>query len=321
MPYACALAIATTFCYPIRHALVPLFGPGFPDLCVHVEDPAFGRMVIDPRVVRESTVRAREMREESMTLLGLSVAGGSGLEGRSLSRRVMTPEGKKTPAQQGGEQPLQRPRRKVEGSEGGQERKLRIKIGKWDREGGDRGRVYAESGYGTDTDASDRERGRVTEERRLVTSPMEGEWRRSPWVGAGGKRETLGMCLQKEEGSPLAAAAIKSSTTTNKRRHDEVDRREDAGTTAVVEMEEREKDEDGSGEDESDEEDQTSDEELLVKERSYSTIRKSLEMAKAGLLSKEARAAYVLMQLHVADRALLMGNGDGHRDKRRRASS
>jgi hypothetical protein len=42
IPYLAAKHIAATFCYRIRHALTPVFGLDFIDLCVPPSDPRFG---------------------------------------------------------------------------------------------------------------------------------------------------------------------------------------------------------------------------------------------------------------------------------------
>lgn len=63
MPYDAAKAVAATFCFKIRYALTPLFGLDFPELCVHPLDRmSFGRMIIDPAIVRQSTETANYYR-------------------------------------------------------------------------------------------------------------------------------------------------------------------------------------------------------------------------------------------------------------------
>ncbi|KAL3433927.1 hypothetical protein BDV09DRAFT_186264 [Aspergillus tetrazonus] len=63
MPYEAAKAVAATFCWKIRFALTPLFGDNFPDLCIHPDDRArFGRMVIDPGIVRIASEKANLYR-------------------------------------------------------------------------------------------------------------------------------------------------------------------------------------------------------------------------------------------------------------------
>jgi hypothetical protein len=64
MPYACARAICLTFCYSIRWALTPIFGPSFIKECVPTDDPRFARFKIDPEVIRCATleVEGRKLR-------------------------------------------------------------------------------------------------------------------------------------------------------------------------------------------------------------------------------------------------------------------
>jgi len=62
MPYSCALAVCTTFCSHIAGALIPIFGPTFPSLCVPPEAPEHGRMIIDSQTVHEATAEAEAFR-------------------------------------------------------------------------------------------------------------------------------------------------------------------------------------------------------------------------------------------------------------------
>lgn len=63
MPYDAAKAVVATFCWKIRHALTPVFGLDFPSQCIHPQDRArFGRMVIDPSIVRKATETANLYR-------------------------------------------------------------------------------------------------------------------------------------------------------------------------------------------------------------------------------------------------------------------
>ncbi|BCR82675.1 putative APSES transcription factor Xbp1 [Aspergillus chevalieri] len=63
VPFDAAKALAATFCYKIRHVLVPLFGPDFPSLCIHPHDRTrFNRMVIDRSVIQRATQTANYYR-------------------------------------------------------------------------------------------------------------------------------------------------------------------------------------------------------------------------------------------------------------------
>lgn len=64
MPYACALAVCTTFCSHIAGALIPIFGPTFPSQCVPPEAPEHGRMIIDPQIVIDATAEAEAYRTQ-----------------------------------------------------------------------------------------------------------------------------------------------------------------------------------------------------------------------------------------------------------------
>lgn len=63
MPYEAAKAVAATFCWKIRYALTPIFGVDFISLCIHPDDPHYGRMIIDPSIVRKATENAKEYLE------------------------------------------------------------------------------------------------------------------------------------------------------------------------------------------------------------------------------------------------------------------
>lgn len=51
MPFQCAKAVAETFAYSIRYALVPIFGRDFPNACLRPEHPNYGSFKIDPELV------------------------------------------------------------------------------------------------------------------------------------------------------------------------------------------------------------------------------------------------------------------------------
>lgn len=70
MPYDAAKALAATFCWRIRHALVPLFGLDFIDACVCPTDPAFKRFSIDERVVRLSARQVESWTSAARSLHG-----------------------------------------------------------------------------------------------------------------------------------------------------------------------------------------------------------------------------------------------------------
>lgn len=63
MPFEAAKSLASTFCWPIRWALTPLFGDDFPYTCNLPADPAYGRMVIDKELIRRCAAQARRFRQ------------------------------------------------------------------------------------------------------------------------------------------------------------------------------------------------------------------------------------------------------------------
>ncbi|KAK5125990.1 hypothetical protein LTR85_011345 [Meristemomyces frigidus] len=62
MPYACARAICLTFCYPIRWALTPIFGPSFIKECLRPDSPGYNRFKISSEVVRCAQLEAEGLR-------------------------------------------------------------------------------------------------------------------------------------------------------------------------------------------------------------------------------------------------------------------
>jgi len=59
MPFEAAKALAATFCWEIRYALTPIFGPAFISQCTHPNDPAFKRYTIDPSIIRACAAQRR----------------------------------------------------------------------------------------------------------------------------------------------------------------------------------------------------------------------------------------------------------------------
>jgi hypothetical protein len=64
MPYHAARAIAATFCYDIRWALTPVFGNDFPSICLHPKDPCFAKFLVDPAIVQYCTQETNRFREQ-----------------------------------------------------------------------------------------------------------------------------------------------------------------------------------------------------------------------------------------------------------------
>lgn len=54
MPYACAKALCSTFCYEIAGALIPIFGPRFPMECLRPSSPRFGDMTITQELIADA---------------------------------------------------------------------------------------------------------------------------------------------------------------------------------------------------------------------------------------------------------------------------
>jgi hypothetical protein len=151
MPFPAARAIAATFCYNIRHALTPVFGNDFIHACVPPDDPIFGRMVIDESIVRHCTAAAEEQlllasRGDTTEVLDRDRSGGT------------TPIHGAEPESWSGKSRLRTLRPKLKGKSKALEE--------------------VESGYGTDTSASE---GTFS----APTTPSRKVQQRRTWAGAG----------------------------------------------------------------------------------------------------------------------------------------
>lgn len=87
MPYHCARAVCATFCYKIAGALIPIFGPVFPAMCVRPDSPEYGRMTINPRIIADA---AREAELNRRHYLSLHSPRGT-LSGSNSPRSARTP--------------------------------------------------------------------------------------------------------------------------------------------------------------------------------------------------------------------------------------
>jgi hypothetical protein len=67
MPYQAAKEIAATFCYDIRWALTPVFGNDFPDSCLHPNEPGFAKFFIKTATVQYCTQETNRFREQGQS--------------------------------------------------------------------------------------------------------------------------------------------------------------------------------------------------------------------------------------------------------------
>ena len=63
MPYECARAICLTFCYPIRWAVTPIFGPSFVRECLQPGTPDFAKFRVDAETVRCAQLEAEGWKQ------------------------------------------------------------------------------------------------------------------------------------------------------------------------------------------------------------------------------------------------------------------
>ena len=85
MPFEAAKAVAATFCYRIRNALVPLFGPEFVSQCLHPTADGYGSMIISPKIVQQCTETAHRHRQEALRETSLSRTSSQGDSSRPTS--------------------------------------------------------------------------------------------------------------------------------------------------------------------------------------------------------------------------------------------
>lgn len=75
MPYGCARAICATFCWDLRWALTPIFGPSFLKDCIPKGGPDFENWIIDPEVIRVCTLETQSWRQDTVSRTGTPMSG------------------------------------------------------------------------------------------------------------------------------------------------------------------------------------------------------------------------------------------------------
>jgi hypothetical protein len=128
MPYAAAKAVATTFCYDIRWALTPVFGKGFLNSCIPPTSSSFGKFHIDPSIVRDCSIETERWRQEGEAYKAHKPAEGYDATSLDLISVTGTPKSAFTSPPWGVRDMKQRKAKPTD----------------------------IESGYGTDTDQSDK---------------------------------------------------------------------------------------------------------------------------------------------------------------------
>jgi hypothetical protein len=81
MPFEAAKEVCSTFCWNIRYALVPVFGPEFPNLCLQPNADGYESFIISPSTIihcREQTeVWRREARRDGLTEVPIQQQGAN----------------------------------------------------------------------------------------------------------------------------------------------------------------------------------------------------------------------------------------------------
>lgn len=78
MPYGCARAVCATFCWRIRWALTPIFGPSFLRDCISEGHPNYCSFKIDPEVLRVAERETEGWNKESKRVRGHMPLNGLG---------------------------------------------------------------------------------------------------------------------------------------------------------------------------------------------------------------------------------------------------
>ncbi|GME48700.1 putative apses transcription factor xbp1 protein [Neofusicoccum parvum] len=314
MPFDAAKAVAATFCFHIRHALTPIFGADFARACTHPTDPSFASFRIGGAVVARSAAEANEWRllysmlnsaafppghHYSRSGSAVSPVDGGGAQPSPLTPQLpgnYTPWGPKT----------LRPRDR---------KRQQHRHHQHQRYGGGYGAADLESGYGTDTDQSDRYRfsPQVSPTTQVArwTSVNSGGVAGYPQTPAATPRGGWGVEEQQHMTSSPVAAAVTTPWLSSVPRSFVPPPREmvvpaSGAKRRISKVEEEDEDRDDEDLSAASDEDQCG---------SMSPDPEIQEMFR----SKEARAALLLLRLSDVDGSQMLSS---HRDKRvRRAST
>ncbi|KAJ9620263.1 hypothetical protein H2203_008028 [Taxawa tesnikishii (nom. ined.)] len=91
MDFGCAYAVCQTFCWEIRWALTPIFGPAFIKDCLPPSDPNFKKFKVDSEVIRVATAKAEgRWGAVSRAVTPETIADASASAGREIPRSVPT---------------------------------------------------------------------------------------------------------------------------------------------------------------------------------------------------------------------------------------
>lgn len=257
MPFEAAKAIAATFCWRIRYALTPIFGVEFLSLCIPPDDSSFGRMVIDPSIVRAAAISANQYRL---------------LEGKLSAKAVGALPSPHCP-------PALR-------NERWNKRELRPKHTPR--------RDETETCYGTDTETSD----------KCSPSPSFSTTHENSWASANNSQAER-MALPSPREILASLASLRNETT--RPRHDAKRYFFSEAAQDFAEAKRPIIDSDGD----------IDDDESLADADSEGTQSPRTKTLSPLPLTNDARAAYMLMRLHMQD---VMGEDEPNR-KRRRAST
>ncbi len=265
--------------------MVPLFGPDFVTLCYQPDDPAFGRMIIDRDVIHECTAAAEELR----------MSGGVGAGMAMSMQRTSHPSGRRVPNTPTSGAvgtapwtPLRRPRKLV-----------------------GEGDLYTESGYGTDTDTSekypsfaDSAGGSNSEAAAWKTTAGAERLRHRAFLNNRATQQHHESADPRKSmaSPPLPPAPLTPITPTCDASRE---RKRPLSGSDDYEGDEAEDD------DEEDDDDDDDDDDSYLSDDNWPVEQQLTEQAAKGEVgawsSVEARAAYTLMQLHVADAEMSKG--------------
>ena len=67
MPFEAARAVAARFCYEIRYVLVPVFGPDFISMCSKNSDPSYLRLNVHPSIIQRCAEAATSTANQAQS--------------------------------------------------------------------------------------------------------------------------------------------------------------------------------------------------------------------------------------------------------------
>lgn len=97
LPYNCARAVCTTYCWNIRGALTPVFGPSFVNDCIEPGRPGYEQYRINPKLIEEARRDMKGWKDIATTLSHVPLRGKTHTK-NTASTSGQAPRSAPTPA-------------------------------------------------------------------------------------------------------------------------------------------------------------------------------------------------------------------------------